>query len=88
MINKEDFIFIKKDSEDYWFKLSGETKNYITDCTYEMCMIETTEIVYSKDENIIGVKRLFPFNYDVLILDPSDKLFKELFPIIKILIKE
>lgn len=30
-------------------------------------MIEVTECVYSKDEDVVGIKRLFPFNCDVVI---------------------
>lgn len=53
-----------------------------------MCMIQVTEVVYSKDENIIGIKRLFPFNYDVIIFASSDCLFQELYPVIRSFIEE
>lgn len=72
-MNKEDFKLCKRDitdvHEDYWFKVSGETKEYLTKEYMEQSMIDVIEVVYSKDEDIVGVKRLFPFNYNVVISD-------------------
>lgn len=68
-MNKTDFKFSKFDPEyqDYWFEISGNTKTELTDNYFEMCMIEVTDVVYSKVEDVVGIKRLFPFNYDVII---------------------
>ncbi len=37
-----------------------------------MCMVSVTEVVYSNKEQTLGVKRLFPFNYDVIMPDDSE----------------
>lgn len=68
-MDKIDFKFSKFDPEyqDYWFEVSGNTKMELTDKYFEMCMIEVTDVVYSKVENSVGIKRLFPFNYDVVM---------------------
>lgn len=76
IINDEDFEFIKLDNtnghEDYWFKLHGDTKKSLTQETMEQCMVEATEVVYSKDEDVVGIKRLFPFNWDVVVSDDTE----------------
>lgn len=77
-MNAKDFIFDRYDSEyeDYWFKVTGDTKKELTDKYMEMCMIEVTEVVYSVKEDIVGVKQLFPFNYQVI--EPTDETLKNL----------
>lgn len=74
ILNEQDFIFIKKDElyQDYWFECNGDSQKILTKKYMEMCMVEVSEVVYSKSENIIGVKRLFPFNYDVIIPDDNE----------------
>lgn len=71
-----DFEFIKLDNtgghEDYWFKLHGDTKQSLTEKTMEQSMMEAIEVVYSKDEDVVGVKRLFPFNWDVVSSDDRE----------------
>ena len=39
-------------------------------------MVEVTEVVYSVKEDIVGIKRLFPFNYQVI--ESTDKELKSL----------
>lgn len=79
-MRKEDFklgITECKDGHiDYWFNVGGETEKELTDKYMEMCMVGVTEVVYSKDEDVVGIKRLFPFNYDVVLSD--DESLKEL----------
>ena len=77
-MNAKDFIFDRYDSEyeDYWFKVTGDTKKELTDKYMEMCMVEVTEVVYSVKEDIVGVKQLFPFNYQVV--QSNDKTLKAL----------
>ena len=79
-MRKEDFKLrgteCKNGHIDCWFNVSGETEKELTDKYREMCMVGVTEVVYSKDEDIVGIKRLFPFNYDVVISD--DESLKEL----------
>lgn len=69
--DSKDFELIKVDTsdghEDYWFKVHGAAKEFLTQDTMEQSMIEVTECVYSKDEDVVGIERLFPFNCDVVI---------------------
>ena len=80
---KTDFEFIKFDAEyqDYWFKVKGETAEELTLKYREQCMVEVAEVVYSKTEDIVGVKRVFYFNYDVVI-DNDENLKKMLIKIV------
>lgn len=79
-MKKEDFKF-KKVSEDsgyidYWFSVEGETEKELTDKYMEQGMIGVTEVVYSKDADMVGVKRQFPWNFDIIV--DNDSLLKEL----------
>ena len=58
--------------EDYWFKVVGDTKDELTKKYMEMCMVSVTEVVYSNKEQVLGIKRLFPFNYDVIMPDDTE----------------
>ena len=75
-MNKENFTLdrvVRKDEhEDYWFKTDKISDKELSDKYMEMCMIGVTEVVYSKDEDIVGIKRQFPFNYDVVLSDDED----------------
>ncbi len=73
-MRKEDFVFDHKDDafEDYWFQVTGDTKKELTEKYMEMFMVEVTGVVYSRKENQLGVKRLFPFNFDVITPDDDD----------------
>lgn len=73
-MRKEDFVFdhIDDEHEDYWFKVVGETKVELTNKYMEMCMVSVTEVVYSNKEKVLGIKRLFPFNYDVIMPDDDE----------------
>lgn len=73
-MKREDFVFDHMDDEyeDYWFKVVGDTKDELTKKYMEMCMASVTEVVYSNKEQALGVKRLFPFNYDVIMPDDSE----------------
>jgi hypothetical protein len=77
VLSKEDFILEKIDTKDghkdYWYKTSKEANNYLTDKYMEMCMKAVFRVVYSKDEDVVGVERTFDFNYDV-ILSEDEKL--------------
>lgn len=72
----EDFKLEKVDRnnehEDYWFKVSGETKQKLTEMYMEQGMIEVTKCVYSKDENVVVIKKLFPFNFDMVVSDNEE----------------
>ena len=77
-MNTKDFIFEHYDSEyeDYWFKVTGDTQKELADQYMEMCMIEVTEVVYSVKEDFVGIKLLFPFNYQVV--KSTDETLKNL----------
>ena len=76
MISKNNFKLNRVDKqnghEDYWFVTDKTSDEYLTNKYMEMCMVCVPEVVYSKDENVIGVKRLFPFNYDVILSDDEE----------------
>lgn len=75
-MKKEDFKFDRKECEtgheDYRFKVSGETKKELTEKYMEQSMVSITDCVYSKDEDVVGLKRLFSFNYDVVLCDNNE----------------
>lgn len=73
-MNEKDFNFIKYDEDykDYWFKVGGDTKNFITEKYMEQSLIEVAEIVYSKLEDVLGIKLLFPFNFRVDIINDEE----------------
>lgn len=72
----EDFTLEKIDTDyghqDYWFKVSGETKQELTEIYMEHGMMEVTECVYSKDEDIVGIKKEFLFNFYMTISDNKE----------------
>ena len=85
--DRKDFVFYEVDNTnghtDYWFIVLGETRKQLTEKYNEMCMVGVKEIVYSQDEDIVGIKRQFHWSYDVVISD--DETLKE---ILKSIIKE
>lgn len=70
----EDFELdrIETEFDDYWFKVKGQSAKIIEDANMEMCMVCVPEVVYSFSEKVVGVKRLFPFNYDVVFSDDDE----------------
>lgn len=72
-MNEKDFTLFKNEKEnghnDFWFKVSGESQKELENDFNEMCMVGVDEVVYSKDEDVVGIKRIFPFNYDVVLSD-------------------
>jgi hypothetical protein len=70
-MNKLDFTLDRKenenDHEDYWFKITGNSQKELEKEVWEMCMSGVFRVVYSKDEGIVGVRRDFPFNWDVIL---------------------
>ncbi len=76
-MRKEDFVFDHKDDEYqyYWFHVIGDAKIELTNKHMEMCMVEVTDVVFSATDGVVGIKQLFPFNYDVVLSD--DTVLKE-----------
>ena len=75
-LNKEDFKLVRNEKEDghddYWFNVTGDSRKELEDNYWEMCMVGITEVVYSKDEDMIGIKQLYPFNFNVIMSDDAD----------------
>ena len=72
-MKENDFVFDRVEGGkycDYWFRVIGKTKEELTDQYMEQSMVEVTEAVFSMQDGQWGIKRLFPFNYDVIT--PSD----------------
>ena len=75
MLNKEDFVLTKIDDsgfEDYWFSVGGDTAKYLSDAYKEQGMLEVTDVVYSRKEDKIGIKRRFLWNFDIIISDDDE----------------
>jgi hypothetical protein len=66
--------------EDYWFHIEGDTSAELYRKYMEQGVQTICEAVYSKDENIVGIKRQFLFNYDVIIVNDENlkSILKEL----------
>ena len=77
MIDTAELIFERcdKPSQDYWFKVTGETKDTLTSRYMEQSMVEVAEIVYSMSDGRLGIKRIFPWNFDVI--EPDDNELRQ-----------
>ena len=82
-MKKSDFTFHKKDEEyeDYWFYVNGETQDELTHRHMEQSMIAVTEAVYSKKEDFVAVRLLFPFN-TLVVYDKGQDLRKILLDLV------
>lgn len=84
MLTKENFKFdhVENTSEytDYWFKTDKTSENELMSEYMEQGMVGITEVVYCKDNGEIGIKRIFPFNFDVITPDDHElkNILKEL----------
>jgi hypothetical protein len=83
-MNKLDFELDRKElvdgHEDYWFKVNGDSLKELEAELWEQSMIQVTSVVYSKDEDVVGVRRDFPWNWDVVLFDNKElkNILKEL----------
>lgn len=70
-MNKEDFVFDHKEGsfEDYWFRVTGKTKEELTRKYTAPNMTEVGEVMISKRDGLVGIKRLYPIAYDVIATD-------------------
>ena len=73
-MDKSDFIFNRKDNLDnkcidYWFDIKGKTQQELTDKFMEQGMVAVSGCVYSLVDKQIGIKRIFPWNYDVILVE-------------------
>lgn len=87
-MKKSDFRFHKKEMEyeDYWFYVDGETKSELTDRHMEQSMVSVTEVVYSKADDIVAVRKLFPFN-TMVVYDKDPELRKILLELVQVVDK-
>ena len=76
MLKKENFKLRKKETdkchEDYWYETDKEANEYLTNKYMEQGMKAVFRVVYSKDEDVVGVERTFLFNFDVIIVDDDE----------------
>lgn len=70
-LNASDFKFKMVVDNDYWFTVSGESRQALIDKYAEQSMIEINKVVYSPEDNMMGIERLFPFNYDVIVVEDN-----------------
>lgn len=86
-MDKTNFKFIRLDSpdkfKDYWFKTDKISDKELSQKYMEQSMIGIIEVVYCKDNGTIGIKRIFPFNFDVVVVNDL-----ELMSILEELIEE
>ena len=77
MFAKENFIFDHVEEanghEDYWFSTDKTSKNELMNEYIEQGMVGIPFVIFSKDEDIIAIKRQFMFNFD-FITPTNDKL--------------
>ena len=83
-MDKTNFKFERLDSPDkymdYWFKTNSVSDAELSEKYMEQSMVGITEVVYSKYSDVIGLKRIFPFNFDVITTDDPElkSILKEL----------
>jgi hypothetical protein len=75
-MNKMDFELDRLETadghEDYWFKVNGDSLKELEKELWEQSMLQVTSVVYSKDEDIVGVRRDFPWNWDVVLSENKE----------------
>lgn len=77
-MKKEDFEFMKIDRTDghidYWFNVKGETRQELNrKYGSEQGFVGIYKVLYSKDEDIAGVRREFRCSYDIILADDALK---------------
>lgn len=75
-MDKTNFKFIRLDSpdnfKDYWFKTDKVSDKELSQKYMEQSMVGVTEVVYCKYNGEIGIKRIFPFNFDVIVVNDPE----------------
>lgn len=83
-MDKTNFKFVRLDNTnifmDYWFKTDAVSDAELSKKYMEQSMVGITEVVYSKYSDVIGLKRIFPFNFDIITPDDPElkNILKEL----------
>lgn len=66
-MNEKDFHFYKVETgdgfEDYYFTVTGDSKEELTKQYMEQCMIEVNTVIYASKEDNVMIRQVFPFNY-------------------------
>lgn len=77
-MKQEDFVFKRMDAKysDYWFDIVGDTAKELTHKYMDQSMVGVTGAVFSIQDGQWGIRRQFPFNYDVIT--PNDSELYEL----------
>lgn len=71
----KDFVFDKISGGgycDYWFRIVGDTQKELTRKYMEQSMIAVTHAVFSLQDGQWGIRRQFPFSYDVIAPDDRE----------------
>ena len=75
-MNKDNFKFLRKGNadghEDYWYEVNKETGEYLRDKYMEQGLKAVFRVIYSKDEDLVGIERTFDFSYDVVLSDDKE----------------
>lgn len=75
-MDKTNFKFIRLDSpdkfKDYWFKTDKISDKELSKKYMEQNMIGITEVVYCKYNETMGIKRVFSFNFDVVVVNDPE----------------
>ena len=57
---------------DYWFNIGGETADELAKEHMEQSMICVSGCVYSVDEDVLGIEKVFRWNKNVEIIDNDE----------------
>lgn len=57
---------------DYWFRVRGESQRILTERYQEQSMVSVTAVVYDTVARAMGVKCLYPCNYQVISPDDPE----------------
>lgn len=75
-MNRKDFLFEKLDTSDghrdYWFKVTGTSRDVLERDLAETGFRAVFRYVYSQDEDLVGVERVFVFNRDVILYEDNE----------------
>ena len=80
MFTKENFSFDRVEKinghEDYWFKTDKTSENELTNEYMDQGVVGIPFVIYSKDEDIIAIRRQYMFNID--FITPKDDELKSI----------
>ena len=72
-MDKTNFKFIRLNSpnkfKDYWFKTDKISDKELSQKYMEQGMVGVAGVIYCKDSGEIGIQRIFPFNFDVVVVN-------------------